>query len=77
MPQSVCRRPLMRIALQDEDVIALLKMVSGEEMMGIPEVITWDMRTTVHVENDPQRERLAKSKWVDSRAPHGNVSCCF
>ena len=39
---------------QDDDVIKLLRMVSGEESLGIPEAVSWEMRTTMHAENDPQ-----------------------
>lgn len=60
-PSRCVATSLTRFTRQDEDVLALLKMVSGEEVLGIPEVISWDRRTTVHVENDPQRERLARA----------------
>ena len=35
-------------------MIGLLRMVSGEESIGIPDMIDWDMRTTVHTVDDPQ-----------------------
>lgn len=41
-------------------MIGLLRMVSGEESIGIPDTIDWDMRTTVHTADDPQCECLAE-----------------
>ena len=42
--------------LSDEDVLGLLRMVSGEHSLGIPTKVEWSPRFTVHAPGDPQYE---------------------
>jgi len=43
--------------LSSEEVVALLRMASGEESLGIPNEVSWDARVTLHSADDPQYDK--------------------